>query len=346
MRNNSKPTKTTKLLATMLICALVITAIPFTALADNNDYSTVAVYRAYNPFSGEHFYTTNQVEYNYLTTLGWQGEDVASYTSTISNAPLFRMLNPNTGGHHYARSEAERDFLVDKGWKYEGIAFYSFDSNATPVYRLYNPNATGDKEAGGHHYTEDRAEADYLVSIGWQDEGIGWYGASRENPYIDVLKNYLTLNGETADDGSHYITTSQTIDGTPYSFFVIYHPREDDNSISYMIVDDSEDSSSTWIKPQLTMSINENLGEYAYMSYTCTSTESLDPYIGVAPTIKKDLTKDTTIDFIPTAQKDNDKVQQRGNELLGLGMSNWNTMLNEKLGFGMNELGFESYEWK
>ena len=343
MKRNAKTTKTTKLLVTMIICALAVTAIPFTAFAGNNDYSTVAVYRAYNPFTGEHFYTTNKSEYNYLTSLGWQGEDVASYTSTVSNAPLFRMLNPNTGGHHYARSESERDFLVDIGWQYEGIAFYSFDLNATPVYRLYNPNATGDKEAGGHHYTENEAEVDYLVSLGWQDEGVGWYGASRENPNIDILKNYLTMNGQTADDGSHYITSTNTVSGKTYNYYIIYHPREDDNSLSFMIYDDSEGTSSTWIKPQLTMSTNENLGEYAYMSYTCTSTESLEPYIGVASTIKKDLTKDTTIDFVPTAQKDNDKVQKRGNELLNLGMSNWDTMLSEKLGFGMNKLGFESY---
>ncbi|WP_341539779.1 hypothetical protein [Streptococcus suis] len=41
-----------------------------------------------------------------------------------------------------------------------------------PVYRLYNPNALG---AGSHHYTTSKGEADYLDSIGWNYEGIGWY---------------------------------------------------------------------------------------------------------------------------------------------------------------------------
>ena len=42
----------------------------------------------------------------------------------------------------------------------------------TPLYRLYNPNA----ESGTHHYTANAAERDYLAAIGWNDEGIGWYG--------------------------------------------------------------------------------------------------------------------------------------------------------------------------
>ncbi len=44
-----------------------------------------------------------------------------------------------------------------------------------PIYRLYNPNAV----TGTHHYTSDKAEKDYLVSIGWRDEGISWYASSK-----------------------------------------------------------------------------------------------------------------------------------------------------------------------
>ena len=38
--------------------------------------------------------------------------------------------------------------------------------------RLYNPNA----DCGSHHYTGSKEEMDYLVSLGWIYEGIGWYG--------------------------------------------------------------------------------------------------------------------------------------------------------------------------
>ena len=46
----------------------------------------------------------------------------------------------------------------------------------TPLYRLYNPNASDEEEAGAHHYTKDNNERNSLISIGWNDEEIGWYG--------------------------------------------------------------------------------------------------------------------------------------------------------------------------
>ena len=142
------------------------------------------IYRAYNPNTGEHLFTSNIDEYKYLIELGWNGEGIACYTLASSDVPIYRLFNPNTGGHHYTNSIAERDNLVSVGWTYEGIAFYSVDyDDASPVYRLYNPNATGILESGSHHYTTNREEADYLVSLGWQDEGIGWYGVSSENLY-------------------------------------------------------------------------------------------------------------------------------------------------------------------
>ena len=38
--------------------------------------------------------------------------------------------------------------------------------------RQFNPNAV----TGTHNYTPSKAENDYLASIGWRAEGIGWYG--------------------------------------------------------------------------------------------------------------------------------------------------------------------------
>ena len=40
------------------------------------------------------------------------------------------------------------------------------------MYRLYNPNAY----ANNHNYTTSEVERDHLLGLGWQDEGIGWYG--------------------------------------------------------------------------------------------------------------------------------------------------------------------------
>ena len=45
---------------------------------------------------------------------------------------------------------------------------------SVPLYRAYNPNAF----ANNHHYTTDRGEFETLLSLGWQDEGVGWHGVN------------------------------------------------------------------------------------------------------------------------------------------------------------------------
>ena len=140
--------------------------------SDNNNVSTVNMYRLYNPNSGEHFYTANAVEKSNLVKLGWRYEGIGWKAPKISNTPVYRLYNKNAGDHHYTMSASERDYLVSIGWKYEGVGWYSDDSKAVPLYRQYNPNA----KAGSHNYTISKSENDWLVSLGWRGEGIGWYG--------------------------------------------------------------------------------------------------------------------------------------------------------------------------
>lgn len=134
------------------------------------------MHRLYNPNTGEHFYTASTEERDNLTALGWQYEGVAWRAPERSNTPVYRLFNPNSGEHHYTMSAEERDTLVGYGWNFEGIGWYSDDSKSVPLYRLYNPNAVGQFEAGAHHYTSSQKERDDLIAIGWNYEGIGWYG--------------------------------------------------------------------------------------------------------------------------------------------------------------------------
>ncbi len=136
---------------------------------------SAAIYRVYNPNSGEHFYTRSVEEKNGLEDLGWNYEGVAfnAPVPETSGAPVYRVYNPNAGDHHYTTSLEEKNNLVNVGWKFEGISFYTFTGeDGVPMFRLYNPNAN----SGAHHYTSSVEERDYLISLGWQDEGIGWYG--------------------------------------------------------------------------------------------------------------------------------------------------------------------------
>ena len=52
---------------------------------------------------------------------------------------------------------------------------WQFGEKGTPVYRQYNPYAF----SCNHNYTVSKEENDYLVSVGWTEEGIAWYGIAQ-----------------------------------------------------------------------------------------------------------------------------------------------------------------------
>lgn len=131
---------------------------------------SMAMYRVYNPNSGEHFYTMQQNEKNNLVKLGWKDEGTGWIAPAVGK-PVYRVYNPNSGDHHYTLAIAEKNNLVKLGWKDEGIGWYSSTEMKHPLYRVYNPNA----KAGSHHYTQNLKETNELVKKGWKDEGIAWY---------------------------------------------------------------------------------------------------------------------------------------------------------------------------
>lgn len=132
------------------------------------------VFRLYNPYSGEHFYTVNQSERRLLMNLGWTSEGYGWFASDSSQTPVYRLYDPNAGDHHFTMDQNEYEALALAGWKQEGVAWYCNPKTDIPVYRQYNPNA----QTGRHNYTASQGEKDHLVSLGWKDEGIAWYSPS------------------------------------------------------------------------------------------------------------------------------------------------------------------------
>ncbi|MDO4621790.1 MAG: hypothetical protein Q4B22_02450 [Eubacteriales bacterium] len=158
---------------------------------------TEALYRVYNPNSGEHFYTASKKERDHLASIGWSYEGIGWFGQQDASIgkPVYRLYNASGGEHHYTMNKGEKDNLVKVGWKDEGIGWYSCnEENGVPVYRQYNPNAY----ANNHNYTTNKGEKDYLIKHGWKDEGIGWYGGWK---YIgmDAVddKDILTLQNLT-----------------------------------------------------------------------------------------------------------------------------------------------------
>ena len=73
---------------------------------------------------------------------------------------------------------------------------YAFElvfEDVVPMYRLYNPNS------GEHFYTAYEAERNNLISLGWNDEGVGWYA-----PALSVTPVYRLYNSYA---GEHHYTT-------------------------------------------------------------------------------------------------------------------------------------------
>ena len=65
--------------------------------------------------------------------------------------------------------------------------------DVVPMYRLYNPNS------GEHFYTSDFAERSNLISLGWNDENIGWYAPAHSDTPVYRLYN--------PNAGEHHYTT-------------------------------------------------------------------------------------------------------------------------------------------
>lgn len=144
----------------------------FLKVSNGESGPDLTMHRLYNEWSGEHFYTSDNDEYENLVALGWRDEGAGWIAPTVSATPVYRLYNPYAGEHHYTMKADERDSMVDAGWTYEDIGWYSADAKTTPLFREYNPN----EFSNNHNYTTDAEEHATLISLGWVDEGYAWYG--------------------------------------------------------------------------------------------------------------------------------------------------------------------------
>ncbi|MBJ8325318.1 GBS Bsp-like repeat-containing protein [Streptococcus pacificus] len=176
---------------------------------EKNKVSVEAIFRLYNPNTGEHHYTSSRGENNYLEKVGWISEGIGWY-APVRGDEVYRLYNPNNGNHHYTKSKGESNFLSRVGWIYEGIGWHSGGTKS--IYRLYNPYAKG---AGSHHYTGSKGESNYLDKIGWNYEGIGWYAIEESVLDDSITKPNNKLDVEMTSTGLQVNFSSNTI--TDYS---------------------------------------------------------------------------------------------------------------------------------
>lgn len=160
-------------LATLLGLLVALVVVPATARAADG----TNMYRLYNRWSGEHFYTASTLERDSLAMIGWSYEGVGWVAPTTGD-PVYRLFNRYTSDHHYVMDAGERDKLVALGWRAEGIGWYS--GGDVEVLRQFNPYV----KTATHNYTTSQGENDSLVGMGWKEEGVGWYALADGRPAL------------------------------------------------------------------------------------------------------------------------------------------------------------------
>jgi hypothetical protein len=172
--------------------------------------ATSGMFRMYNPYSGEHFYTASFDEASSLENAGWRYEGIGWIAPDTSSTPVYRLYSGTD--HHYTTDLNEKNALERIGWKYEGIGWYSDDERGVPLYRQFNPYVDPGaprNNSGSHNYTADKAENDALVAAGWKEEGIGWYGVNAVAKAIEAAKVHL----EESDPMYTELVTLLILDG-------------------------------------------------------------------------------------------------------------------------------------
>ena len=188
--------------------------------------SAASVYRLYNQYTGEHFYTLSKEENDSLVNVGWTAEGATWQAPKTSDTPVYRLYNPYTSDHHYTKDKNEYNTLGEIGWTQEGVAFHSDDAKGVAIFRVYNPYV----EVGAHHFTSDTMEYRTLASIGWTPESVAFYGVD-PNAGDPLPEESIKLDIEEVTFDGEAKTPKVTIEGlTEGTDFEVVYPEDMTNA--------------------------------------------------------------------------------------------------------------------
>ena len=164
--------------------------------------ATVSMWNLYSPILDSHVVVTSKDSYDFLISVGWQGQGVA-YTALsepgqvdgVPSMPLYRLYSEIIGTHFYATQKWAYDFLVSQGWKGEGIRAHVL-TRATPsaiaLERFWHPGKRR------HFWSTDPADRTRLPAQGWEYNGVvGYVLPATFNPVNAVLPR-LQLDSSVA----------------------------------------------------------------------------------------------------------------------------------------------------
>ncbi|TFY75933.1 hypothetical protein EWM64_g8079 [Hericium alpestre] len=143
--------------------------------ADPN--AAVALLRALNPTSDDHFYTTNATEMEaFLANDGYSAQGITAFvfpTQFGTTVPLYRLFNPSMVDHFYTISESSRDAAASQhGYVYEGIQTYVYPPTDQVCGSVVLQEAFN-SAVEDHFYTTNATEMEYdLTHHNYIEEGI------------------------------------------------------------------------------------------------------------------------------------------------------------------------------
>jgi len=134
--------------------------------------SSLAVYRVYNPNSGEHHYAAAD-EASWLVGQGWTQEKIAFYSDDNMGVPVYRLWNglDGVGSHYYTTDEGEAAWLASIGWQAEGVNFYGVKEEE-PGEKEMTAVQTGAKEITVTTTTPFTGADEFTVSHGLIEDSI------------------------------------------------------------------------------------------------------------------------------------------------------------------------------
>lgn len=184
----------------------------------------VEVVRLFNPWNGDHLFTTDAKEVFNAEKAGWTNEgtiwkayghegdyrkkfittDAKGDHTGKCGTPVYRLYNQYTGEHLYTTSTEEYNTNVAGGWTGEGVSYYTVNAKdgkpVTPeddkkvltptkvdsVYRMFNPFAT----VGTHLYGGVEENAKCLAD-GWKADNVV---DGKQQPMFEVFDLDHTTN--------------------------------------------------------------------------------------------------------------------------------------------------------
>ncbi|KAL0952483.1 hypothetical protein HGRIS_006747 [Hohenbuehelia grisea] len=154
----------------------------------------VPFYRSWNGGNTDHFYTTDEAEWNRAVGGGWVKEGTAGkiFSKQVKGSvPLYRSWNGANADHFYTTNEQEWNNAVGGGWAKEGIAGYVYpvqQCGSIPLYRTWQGSAGGQNKypdrvyktpgppTADHFYTISAPERDNAVAnLNYVNEGVAGF---------------------------------------------------------------------------------------------------------------------------------------------------------------------------